>query len=87
MVADFFTKPLQGSAFVRFRIFLLNVDSSVDATKNLRSVLGNIGTSHEEMHTYTNNENTMMCLNKEEDIGTDAHKGDVENPWFLVKGK
>jgi len=29
----------------------------------------------------------MTCSNKEEDVGTDTHKGDVENPWFLVKGK
>jgi hypothetical protein len=43
MIADFFTKPLQGVAFTGFRNFLLNVDSDIynDNTQNHRSVLNN----------------------------------------------
>jgi len=91
MVADFFTKPLQGSAFMRFRNFLLNVDSSIDATKNLRSVLGNISTGpgHEETHAQGTSHDSVktVTFSGKECVGTDDHKNDVENPWFLVKGK
>ena len=43
MVADFFTKPLQGSKFTRFRDQILNVQSEPDITaiSAQRSVLGN----------------------------------------------
>jgi len=49
MVTDFFTKPLQGVAFIRFRNFLLNVDSSDDSSENLRSVLGELGTDTDKL--------------------------------------
>ena len=40
MVADFFTKPLQGSLFKKFRDHLMNnSDSATDSLKNHRSVL------------------------------------------------
>ena len=43
MIADFFTKPLQGSKFTRFRDQILNVQSEPDVTTTSaqRSVLGN----------------------------------------------
>ena len=43
MIADFFTKPLQGSKFIRFRDQILNVQSepNVTSTSAQRSVLGN----------------------------------------------
>ena len=43
MIADFFTKPLQGGKFVRFRDQILNVQSEPDITtiSAQRSVLGN----------------------------------------------
>ena len=43
MIADFFTKPLQGSKFTRFRDQILNVQSepNVTPTSAQRSVLGN----------------------------------------------
>ena len=34
MLADFFTKPLQGAAFIAFRNFLLNIDSADDISAN-----------------------------------------------------
>jgi len=49
MVADFFTKPLQGAAFIRFRNFLLNVDSLDDSSENLRSVLGKLSTGTDKL--------------------------------------
>jgi hypothetical protein len=43
MLADFFTKPLQGSIFRKFRDFILNVQGDPDSTTHLdhRSVLRN----------------------------------------------
>ena len=43
MVADFSTKPLQGSKFARIRYQILNVqaESNVTTTSAQRSVLGN----------------------------------------------
>jgi hypothetical protein len=45
MIADFFTKPLQGIAFTGFRDFIMNVASDVatDNIQNHRSVLENDG--------------------------------------------
>ena len=46
MVADFFTKPLQGAAFATFRDFILNVDPAVDhITEDHRSVLKDVKTN------------------------------------------
>jgi hypothetical protein len=42
MLADFFTKPLQGAIFRKFRDVILNVaDSPSQASQNHRSVLEN----------------------------------------------
>jgi hypothetical protein len=43
MLADFFTKPLQGSIFRKFRDFILNIQGDPDSTTHLdhRSVLRN----------------------------------------------
>jgi len=53
-------------------------------------MLGSISTtSHKEMHAHgTDHESMkMMTYSNKECIGTDGHENDVENPWFLVKGK
>jgi len=84
MVADFFTKPLQGSAFVRFRNFLLNVDSSIDATENLRSVLGNDDTGRGETGTTSV---TTISTNDVENKDTERGDNDVQNPQILVGRK
>jgi hypothetical protein len=44
MIADFFTKPLQGTAFTGFRDFIMNVDPNAanDNNQNHRSVLNEI---------------------------------------------
>jgi hypothetical protein len=39
MIADFFTKPLQGSLFRKFRDLIMNVDPAVDNAQDHRSVL------------------------------------------------
>jgi hypothetical protein len=39
MVADFFTKPLQGIQFQKFRDIIMNIDPSTDSSKDQRSVL------------------------------------------------
>jgi hypothetical protein len=41
MVADFFTKPLQGIQFKKFRDLIMNIDPSTDSSKDQRSVLKN----------------------------------------------
>jgi len=47
MIADFFTKPLQGAAFLRFRNLILNIDDSpFDKEENHRSVLCKPSPSH-----------------------------------------
>jgi len=79
-VADFFTKPLQGSAFMCFQNFLLNVDSSINAAKNLRSVLGNVNPKN------TNMTNMTMAWNID-DLAKDvkvSSGNDVQNDWVLV---
>jgi len=80
MVADFFTKPLQGSTFIHFQNFLLNVDSLVNATKNLRSVLGN-----DASHEGTTTTNVSMT-NIKDDIANmkKISSGNLEDPWVLV---
>jgi hypothetical protein len=40
MVADFFTKPLQGALFKKFRNFIMNIDPPADRLSDHRSVLG-----------------------------------------------
>jgi hypothetical protein len=44
MMADFFTKPLQGTLFRKFRDFIMNVDPLPTQTRleDQRSVLGNV---------------------------------------------
>jgi hypothetical protein len=41
MVADFFTKPLQGIQFQKFRNLIMNIDPSTNSSKDQRSVLQN----------------------------------------------
>jgi hypothetical protein len=49
MVADFFTKPLQGVQFRDFRNFIMNVSDHVTHSQNHRSVLNNVlGTNDEQ---------------------------------------
>ena len=45
MIADFFTKPLQGSLFKKFRHQFLNIDPLADSSLDHRSVLGNLHTT------------------------------------------
>ena len=47
MVGDFFTKPLQGAQFIKFRNEIMNVNPAIDDTAGLqdcRSVLNSIVT-------------------------------------------
>jgi hypothetical protein len=39
MIADFFTKPLQGILFKKFRNFIMNVDPATNSSQDHRSVL------------------------------------------------
>lgn len=45
MIADFYTKPLQGSQFIMFRDFIMNVDSAITNVQNHRSVLDDVCSS------------------------------------------
>jgi hypothetical protein len=40
MIADFFTKPLQGTLFQKFRNFIMNCDPLINSPQDHRSVLG-----------------------------------------------
>jgi hypothetical protein len=51
MLADFFTKPLQGSLFKRFRDQIMNADPATDSLQNHRSVLENVDTGTDEEWT------------------------------------
>lgn len=42
MVADFFTKPLQGTLFKKFRDLIMNINPSSQRQQDCRSVLGNM---------------------------------------------
>jgi hypothetical protein len=42
MIANFFTKPLQGALFQKFRKFIMNVDPLTNSPRDHRSVLRNI---------------------------------------------
>jgi hypothetical protein len=39
MIADYFTKPLQGTPFRMFRDWIMNVNLETDSIKDYRSVL------------------------------------------------
>jgi hypothetical protein len=41
MIADLFTKPLQGAMFQKFRNFIMNNNPTTDSLSDHRSVLGN----------------------------------------------
>jgi hypothetical protein len=64
MVADFFTKPLQGSLFKRFRDTIMNVasDSAADSIQNHRSVL-------EQYETDVSTDNGMVVTGSGDDVG------------------
>jgi len=40
MVADYFTKPLQGALFKKFRDIIMNIDPVMKSSQDRRSVLG-----------------------------------------------
>jgi hypothetical protein len=56
MVADYFTKPLQGAIFLKFRNMIMNVDKVdplTDSHKDQRSVLGSEDKSNHESNDQT----------------------------------
>jgi hypothetical protein len=59
MIADYFTKSLQGTKFRDFRNFIMNVDPSTDSVVDRRSVLGII--------------NPPGTQNKLDGVGADVH--------------
>jgi hypothetical protein len=63
MIADYFTKALQGTKFRDFRNFIMNVDPSTDSVVDRRSVLGII-------QLPVNSPGTQ---NKVNGVGADAH--------------
>jgi hypothetical protein len=56
MVADYFTKPLQGAIYLKFRDLIMNVskiDPSTDSCKDQRSVLGVGEESNQDSNDHT----------------------------------
>ena len=75
MIADFFTKPLQGSAFTTFRDFIMNVDHGLSQRHDHRSVL--------ESETHSN-------IGMKTISPTGTHPGHTMNSpdeWTLVTSK
>ena len=74
MIADFFTKLLQGHKFVRFRDQILNVQTEPDITaiSAQRSVLGNEAqvdpTQRGRQGVQCNTQCTVGCGNAEEEV-------------------
>jgi hypothetical protein len=73
MVADFFTKPLQGILFKKFRNFIMNVDPSATSPQDQRSVLGN-----EEVPNDPNGDRTDKA-----GLTTDSEPN--ANAWITVQ--
>jgi hypothetical protein len=68
MIADFFTKPLQGSLFRRLRDFILNIQSGPTSTgtRDHRSVLADDGqtessTASDSENSDSTNPNSLPC--------------------------
>jgi hypothetical protein len=49
MVADYFTKPLQGVLFYKLRDYIMNIDPSSEFHSGHRSVLGKVDLSHSDL--------------------------------------
>ena len=76
MVADFFTKPIQGTLFKQLRDRIMNIDSSSIYHSNHRSVLEETVTNEENSNatsTVKNDEDTS------EDVGKKSYKDAVVN--------
>ena len=65
MMADFFTKPLQGVLFTKFRDFIMNVDHSrTTATVDQRSVLNIVSTCVTNTGANTDKDGFTMVTHK-----------------------
>jgi hypothetical protein len=68
MVADFFTKPLQGAQFKKFRDFIMNVDHSTTSQQDHRSVLSKeMSPEHTDGTKTDGNEPTAETTNPDMD--------------------
>ena len=65
MIADFFTKPLQGTAYITFRDFIMNADHDSDRGQDHRSVL-------ESQENKKNKENTPSVYQPDVMVSNDA---------------
>jgi hypothetical protein len=73
MIADFFTKPLQGTLFQKFRNFIMNIDPSAIGPRDQRSVLRNKEVPGAEIRHRT-------------DVSALSTKALASpNPWNLVR--
>jgi hypothetical protein len=80
MIADYFTKPLQGHLFRRMRDYIMNIDPSDKYHSGHRSVLSvNNGGAVEMDHGSTNeNSNAVTdCF--------DAAEGNGSHSWSFTK--
>ena len=83
MVADFFTKPIQGTLFKQLQDRIMNIDSSSIYHSNHRSVLGETVINEENSNatsTVKNDDDTSK------DVGTMSYKDAVVNKgWFACQ--
>jgi len=74
MIADYFTKPLQGALFIKFRNFIMNDDLFVeDDTKDHRSVL------KQEAYSHTNENKNEV--NRQKNENSDVHVKPTYKDW------
>ena len=88
MVADFFTKPLQGSTFRKFRDYIMNIEpDAYNSHNNMhhRSVLKKVNNkTNVKVSGIKHSANRYAILEEEEDVeltdGTDVVKYGTINP-------
>jgi len=75
MIADFFTKPLQGTLFRKFRDQIMNIHPSTDSLPDCRSVLGELN---------TRDTGGVVSTNLDEATTTIKNEPDADGEWQVV---
>ena len=67
MVADFFSKPLQGSQFIKLRDQIMNINPSCQdyTSKDCRSVLNLVATDEDQTESIVNNSEWTVVESKQ----------------------
>jgi hypothetical protein len=77
MLADFFTKPLQGAQFRKLRDLIMNVDSDDAHHANRRSVLGHESEHESELSVNQANDEEQTTLKRNPDDEKEMNQREV----------